>query len=388
MSPSPSILLQGIIASGEFSAVYLCATNKALMVVKCFERARVSADKSLVRRVQNEKYILSLVSQLPHPFIVQLRFTHFDTDQMFLGMDYVAGCDAFTLLHHKGSLSPDWTRLYAAEVCLALGHLHSFDLIFRDLKPENVLIGVDGHTKLTDFGSALKMYGRLGLEPPPARAVSLGGTPEYMSPEVLTGAPTCEVSDWWSFGCFVTELLTGCSPFAGANMNLQGLTRQIIHDPIEVPYHPHVGASEVCFVESLLVREPIDRLGARPHGHTAVLAHKWFDGVSAESLLRKQLPAPWIPHLDGPLPEAEFDPEADVHAAESNAEASGHAQGALVDATDETIKAQLAEELALPPLLLDGWGERADVSVVRREFLDRDVIKMLTDSRAVRVKSE
>ena len=277
--------------------------------------------------------------------------------------------DAFTLLQNKGSLSPDWTRIYAAEMCLALGHIHSFDLIFRDLKPENVLIGLDGHMKLTDFGSVMKMYGRRGAQPPPARIVSLSGTPEYMSPEILLGAPTCEVSDWWSFGCFVTEMLTGASPFVEASQDIQGLVNRIIHGPIDAPHHPHVAAAEVSFLEALLVRNPTDRLGARPLGHKAVLAHEWFDGMSAEMLLRKQLPAPWLPHLNGPLPER----MQAMHAKDASArdvDVSGHAQGALIEATDEAVEAHLAVQLALAPAAPSGWGEWADVCISRGTPVD------------------
>ena len=364
-APQP-LLVQGLIAAGEFSSVFLCCKTSGtdLTAVKCFSRARISAEERLGRKAQNEQHILSLVSQLPHPFVVNFRFTLSDNDYLCLGMEHVGGCDMFTLLQNKGSLSRDITRIYAAEVGLALGHIHSFDIIFRDLKPENVLIGLDGHTKLTDFGSALKMSGRQGAEPPPAGIVSLGGTPEYMSPEMLLGLPTCEVSDWWAFACLVCEMLTGSSPFVVASQSInnstisqsiQGLMERIIHGPVDVPEHRNIGASELSLLEVLLVRDPRDRLGARPDGHSAVLAHEFFQGILADILLLKQYPAPWLPHLDGPISGLAGVPEAGEEALRS-AEASTHAQGALVDATDEAVEAQLAAQLALAPVLL--WPHR------------------------------
>ena len=377
---SPSLHLQGLLDMGEFGTIYLCATGDELSAVKCFSRARAGEDEQRARHVQREKHILKLVSRLPHPFILHFRFVRFDNEHMFLGMEYIHGCSVFTLLQSRGSLSPDWARVYAAEVCLALGHIHSFDVIFRDLKPENVLIGSDGHTKLIDFGSALKMLGRRGAnEPPPARIVSLGGTPDHMSPEILVGDPTCEESDWWSLGCFVSEMLTGSSPFVEANQNHQDiqdrileLVTRILYQPIRAPEHSHVGAIEASFIEALLVRGPSERLGARPHGHRAVLSHEWFDRLAASNLLLlKRHPAPWLPHLDGPFPEAEGGQEADAEAQAADAqrtisEATSHAQGAeLVDETGATDEAQheLAAPLPLPPALLAGWGEWADVDV-------------------------
>ena len=89
-----SLSLQGLVSSGNFSAVFLAhrASDTELTAVKCFSRARVCADEHTVRRVQSEKYALSLVSQLPHPFVVQFRYMHYDNDQMFLGMEHVGGC--------------------------------------------------------------------------------------------------------------------------------------------------------------------------------------------------------------------------------------------------------------------------------------------------------
>ena len=159
--------------------------------------------------------------------------------------------------------------------------------------------------KLADFGSAKQMRGRLGEAPPPHGHHSLIGTPEYMAPEVLLGNEICETCDWWSFGCLVTELLVGTTPFFEPNHGVQDLVRKILYAPISLPEHAHVGEAEVAFIAALLDRDPSTRLGARPGGHTAVLAHPWFAGISATRLLTKQVAAPWLPHLNGPQPNHE-----------------------------------------------------------------------------------
>ena len=360
------IELQGLIAKGDFSTVRVAQRegDADVTAVKCFSREQVRTNVLLSRRVESEKYALGLLSTLPHPYVIRYLYTHYDAERLLIGMEYPGGCDVFTLLQNKGSLSPDWARSYAAEVTLALGHIHSFNLIFRDLRPENVLIGADGHTKLTGFGCALEMSGCQDgqVEPPPAHIVSLNGTPEFLAPEILLGNPTSEVSDWWSFGCFVAEMLTGSSPFAEEGQDIKRLVERILHVPIDAPMHPHVGSSEVSLLEALLVRDPNDRLGARPQGQYAVLAHKWFSGVSAAELVLRKLPVPWLPHLDGPSPEAKAEAEAEKRDEPSgDAETSGHAQGALTEATYEQVDTHLAEEIARPPAVLAGWGERANV---------------------------
>ena len=89
-----------------------------------------------------EKELLQAVSAVPHPFVVQFKFAYWDDVRAYLGMDFVGGCDLFTLARSRGPLPCAWVVFYCAEICLALGHIHSFDIIHRDVKPENILIGM------------------------------------------------------------------------------------------------------------------------------------------------------------------------------------------------------------------------------------------------------
>merc|ERR1719231_1141730 len=144
------------------------------------------------------------------------------------------------------------------------------------------------------------MSGRRGNVPPPASSnMSLCGTPEYMAPEILNSGLTCESCDWWSLGCLVCELLTGWTPFACDNQDIQSLVKRIIHDPISLPSHPHIGTVEREFIEALLVRHPEDRLGARPFGASAIMQHPFFRGHTPEEFLTKQLQPPYLPATNG-----------------------------------------------------------------------------------------
>lgn len=101
-------------------------------------------------------------------------------------------------------------KFYIAEILLALDHLHKLGIIYRDLKPENVLIGVDGHIKLTDFGVS-----KLGANED--LAYSFVGTPAYLAPEIVKGFGHSQKVDVWSLGLVLYEMLSGYQPFKFKN---------------------------------------------------------------------------------------------------------------------------------------------------------------------------
>ena len=116
-------------------------------------------------------------------------------DHLFLVMDFVGGGDLFSMLEQKQRFPEAWVQVYGAEIALALEHVHEAGIIFRDLKPENVMVGMDGHLKLTDFGMSKRFDSKQGMT-----TGTICGTPEYLAPEVLQGKPYDSAVDWWTFG--------------------------------------------------------------------------------------------------------------------------------------------------------------------------------------------
>jgi len=278
-----------------------------------------------------KKSTLELVSRLPHAFVVGFRFAHLVAiSDIALGMEYVGGGDLSELLFRQGPLNPTQALFYMFEILLALGHMHSFDVMHRDVKPEHVLIGLDGHVKVANFASAKHMIGRVGDTPPPARTNSLAGTPEFMAPEVILSKPSYEASDLWSAGCLVAEVLTGRTPFNDPDKpDLANLARRIIHEEIVLPTGSNVGLPERDLLTKLLVRDPELRLGARPHGYRAVIAHPWFRGIPEAQVLHKQLVPPWVPHLVGQgAYQATNDQQPSQLSTDLMMMAANHAQGA------------------------------------------------------------
>lgn len=115
-------------------------------------------------------------------------------------------------MRHKGKFTEDEARFFAGEIFLAIEYLHNKNIMYRDLKPENVLLGVDGHIKITDFGIS-KVFAKNAN----VIAYSMCGTPEYIAPEVLKQKGYTFSSDWFSFGALVYDMLTGKPPFYSKN---------------------------------------------------------------------------------------------------------------------------------------------------------------------------
>jgi len=149
----------------------------------------VSKGARTISAAISEKQVLQEMASKRHPYIVSLLHSFQDEAHLYLIMDFVGGGDLFSLIEKKGRLPEAWAITYSAEIALALAHVHSHGIVYRDLKPENVMVCISGHLKMTDFGFAKKMEGA-------ATRGSCVGTPEYMAPELLKGEVYGVGVDW------------------------------------------------------------------------------------------------------------------------------------------------------------------------------------------------
>ncbi|KAL3907791.1 MAG: hypothetical protein SGILL_008729 [Bacillariaceae sp.] len=172
--------------------------------------------------------------------------------------------------------------------------MHQRRVIYRDLKPENVGIGSDGYPKPLDFGFA-KVLG------PSGKTFTHCGTPLYAAPEIILRQSYSYGVDHWALGVLTCEMVTGCTPFYQKGMTLDELNKRVLAGSFGLSSNCMPVAAE-DLIKRLLCRDPHSRLGSSVPGEkNEIYNHAWFDGVGFGALRRKEVEAPWIPQIDGPL---------------------------------------------------------------------------------------
>ncbi|KAI8093305.1 camp-dependent protein kinase 9 [Halteromyces radiatus] len=280
------------LGTGTFGRVYLTkfkTTNKfyAMKVLKKSEVVRLKQ----VEHLLSEKQILASVR---FPFIVDLFCTFQDDVNLYMLLEYVVGGELFSHLRRAGRFTNDMTRFYASEIVLAIEYLHSKNIIYRDLKPENLLIDHQGHIKITDFG-----FAKIVVD----RTWTLCGTPEYLAPEIIQSKGHGKAVDWWALGILIFEMLAGYPPFFDDNSF--GIYEKILAGKVQFPAHFDPLAKDL--LKRLLVGDRSKRLGNLKGGSEDVKRHKWFRGVDWLGLLEKNVRAPIIPSYHHPGDTSNFE---------------------------------------------------------------------------------
>lgn len=160
--------------------------------------------QNLVRYAKTERDVLSYTQ---HPFIVNLNYAFQNKDKLFLLLDYCPGGDLSRLLKRERRFTEERARLYTAQILLAIQYLHKRDIIYRDLKPDNVVVDADGNALLTDFG--LSKEGVLDN----ISAKSFCGSVAYLAPEMLKRSGHGKSVDWYLLGVLLYEMLCGQPPY-------------------------------------------------------------------------------------------------------------------------------------------------------------------------------
>ncbi|XP_052783690.1 cAMP-dependent protein kinase catalytic subunit PRKX-like isoform X4 [Mya arenaria] len=270
------------IGTGTFGRVVLVRNREtrnyfALKVMAVTEVIRLKQ----IEHVKNEKEILSSIS---HPFIVNMLWANHDEAFLYMLMEYVPGGEVFSYLRNYGRFSNSMANFFASEIVSALEYLHSRSIVYRDLKPENLLLDRDGHLKITDFGFAKKLLDRTW---------TLCGTPEYLAPEIIQSKGHSKAVDWWSLGILVYEMIVGFPPFFDDQPF--GIYEKILAGKIDWPRHIDPVAKDL--IKKLLVPDRTKRLGNMKNGAEDIKKHKWFKSVDWEDVLNRKLTPPIIPKV-------------------------------------------------------------------------------------------
>ncbi|KAJ1963024.1 cAMP-dependent protein kinase catalytic subunit [Dipsacomyces acuminosporus] len=268
------------VGTGSFGRVRLVrhkATNKHY-AMKVLKKSHVVKAKQ-VEHVNSERKILA---ECDCPFIVHMLGTCQDNVNLYFFMEYVVGGELFTYLRRYHRFPPPVAKFYAAEVLLALEYLHSKHIIWRDTKPENILLDHRGHVKLTDMGFAKKVTDRTW---------TLCGTPDYLAPEVIQAKGYGKSVDWWALGILIFEMIAGYPPFYDEDH--YRLYEKILSGRVQWPAQFDPVARDL--VSRLLTADLSRRLGNLHRGSADIKEHRWFAEVDWNRLAAREIPAPLIP---------------------------------------------------------------------------------------------
>ncbi|CAG8448622.1 664_t:CDS:2 [Acaulospora morrowiae] len=296
-SPNSKLLLSDFIicrtlGTGSFGRVHLVQSkyNSKFYAMKVLKKTEVVRLKQ-VEHTNNEKQILE---QVNHPFLVNLWGTFQDSANLYMVMDYVVGGELFSILRKNQRFPDHVAKFYAAEVILAFEYLHSKDIIYRDLKPENLLLDRNGHIKITDFGFAKHV---------PDITWTLCGTPDYLAPEIIQSKGYGKAVDWYSLGVLIFEMLAGYPPFYDDDH--VKLYEKILAGRIKYPSFFESTAKDL--LKRLLTSDLSKRYGNLKGGSMDIKNHAWFKGFDWDGLARNELAAPYIPHFSGEGDASNFD---------------------------------------------------------------------------------
>ncbi|XP_046454318.1 cGMP-dependent protein kinase, isozyme 2 forms cD4/T1/T3A/T3B-like isoform X4 [Daphnia pulex] len=257
--------------------------------------------KSQIVETRQQQHIMSekeIMEEANCDFIVKLYKTFKDRKYLYMLMEACLGGELWTILRDRGNFDDYTTRFYTACVVEAFEYLHSRGIIYRDLKPENLLLDTHGYVKLVDFGFAKKLQaGR--------KTWTFCGTPEYVAPEVILNKGHDISADYWSLGVLMFELLTGTPPFTGLdpmktyNIILKGI------DAVDFPRN--ITRNATALIKKLCRDNPTERLGYQKGEIRDIQKHKWFDGFNWEGLRNRTLTPPIIPQIKSAMDSSNFD---------------------------------------------------------------------------------
>ncbi|KAI1877068.1 hypothetical protein JX265_000158 [Neoarthrinium moseri] len=288
-----------VLGKGNFGKVMLAETKKSrrLYAIKVLKKEFI-IENDEVESIRSEKRVFLVANRERHPFLTNLHACFQTETRVYFVMEYVSGGDL--MLHiQRGQFGTKRAQFYAAEVCLALKYFHENGVIYRDLKLDNILLTLDGHIKIADYGLCKEdmWFG--------STTSTFCGTPEFMAPEILLDKKYGRAVDWWAFGVLIYQMLLQQSPFRGED-------EDEIYDAIlaDEPLYPiHMPRDSVSILQKLLTREPDKRLGSGPTDAQEVMSQPFFRNIVWDDIYHKRVAPPFLPQIKNATDTSNFDSE-------------------------------------------------------------------------------
>eukprot|EP01129_Flabellula_baltica_P005092 TRINITY_DN1815_c0_g1_i2.p1 TRINITY_DN1815_c0_g1~~TRINITY_DN1815_c0_g1_i2.p1 ORF type:complete len:486 (-),score=99.69 TRINITY_DN1815_c0_g1_i2:42-1499(-) len=285
-----------IIGQGTFGRVYQVKKSDSgnIYAMKVLRKDYV-IQTNAVKYTMMENEILR---NLNHPFILGLKYSFQTRDHLYMVTDYLGGGELFFHLNNEDFFTEERVKLYSAQIVLALSYLHENGVIYRDLKPENLLLDIQGNLCLIDFGLS-----KTGLSEG-ERTSTFCGSKEYIPPEMLEGKSYGKEIDWWALGIVVYELIDGNPPFWDENEDK--MFRDIL-TKTDIDFPDYFSDDCVTFIIDLLCRNPFNRLGSGPEGTINIQNHVWFRDIDWVKVYKKEYTPEFKPHVSDITDVSHFD---------------------------------------------------------------------------------
>ena len=274
-----------VIGRGGFGKVWKVNLKKTQ---KCYALKEMSKLKIIVRRseksIQNER---ELLSNLYHPFLVNMICAFQDYENLYLVMDLFKGGDLRYHIFLNKTFTENQTKFFCANVILGLEYIHNNNIIHRDIKPENLVLDSNGYLAITDFGVAIKHSKNNSNE--------TSGTPGYMAPEVLCSLNHSFFVDFYAVGVMAYEFMVGHRPYLGRNrkeIKEAVLAKQVIVNKKMIDGNGWSFESG-DFINRMMQRKVAKRLGY--NGIREIKNHLWFQDIDWDELLMKKIKSPFVP---------------------------------------------------------------------------------------------
>jgi len=284
----------GILGRGSFGSVDLVIHAKD---IQKHTYALKTVSKSQIVRTGQQEHIISeknVMKMLDSPFIVKLYETYNSDKYLYFLLEVVLGGELFTVLRSRTVFDESTARFYTASVVFAFDYMHSKNVIYRDLKPENLLLDSRGNLKITDFG-----FAKIITE----RTYTLCGTPDYLAPEVISGAGHGKGVDWWTLGILTFEMLASYPPFY--HEDPMKTYAKIMYGRVNYP--KHFSRNAVDIIKSFLNAKPTKRIGIIKGGMDVIKQHKWFATFDWDSLYKQTMKAPIVPNIKNEKDRSNFE---------------------------------------------------------------------------------